>query len=521
MADTAKKKIVLPGSERIPLSGFQAAAPSDPNEKIEITVTLKPKAPVAVNRKPLSAKEFAARKEPDRNAVQRECAASEECVNRVTQFAKSSNLTVLSADAVKRAVVLSGTVKDFNAAFSTDLRRYEKQTEWYRGRTGPLEIPEELKNDVESVLGLDDRPQAKTHFRRRKTAESSIRAQASPSSFTPVQLGQLYQFPAAQNGAGQCIALIELGGGFNTSDLQTYFRQLGIAEPSVTAVAVDGVGNAPTGSADGPDGEVVLDIEVAGALAPSAKIVVYFAPNTDRGFLDAINAAIHDDTNKPNIISISWGGPESSWTQQAMQSFDSAFQVAAAMNVTVCAASGDNGSSDGVADGANHVDFPSSSPHVTGCGGTTLQASGTKISSESVWNNGASGGSTGGGFSTFFAAPDFQTGVVTQKFRGVPDVAGDADPQSGYQIFVDGAQQVFGGTSAVAPLWAGLVARLNQAIGKPLGFLNPVLYGESPNTLNDIVAGNNGAFSASKGWDACTGLGSPDGTKLLAALKPS
>ena len=174
MADTAKKKIVLPGSERIPLSGFQAAAPSDPNEKIEITVTLKPKAPVAVNRKPLSAKEFAARKEPDRNAVQRECAASEECVNRVTQFAKNSNLTVLSADAVKRAVVLSGTVKDFNAAFSTDLRRYEKQTEWYRGRTGPLEIPEELKNDVESVLGLDDRPQAKHAFSEEEDGRSPV-----------------------------------------------------------------------------------------------------------------------------------------------------------------------------------------------------------------------------------------------------------------------------------------------------------------------------------------------------------
>lgn len=519
MATNFKKRMILPGSERRPMAGFRATNSFDPNEKIEITVTLKPKATISLERKPVAAKEFRKRDLRDRASVQRECSASKECVDRVVRFAKENKLEVLATEAVKRSVVLSGTVKDFSSAFSTSLQRYENGNSWYRGRTGPLEIPEELKDDIESVLGLDDRPQAKTHFRRRKQAPSSIRAQATAASFTPVQLAQLYQFPAGQDGAGQCIALIELGGGFSNSDLKTYFQQLAIPLPVVKAVAVDGAGNAPTGSPDGPDGEVVLDIEVAGAVAPGATIVVYFAPNTDRGFLDAINGAIHDDTNKPNIISISWGGPESSWTQQAMQSFDSAFQVAAAMNITVCVASGDNGSSDGVTDGGNHVDFPASSPHVLGCGGTTVEVSAAKISSESVWNDGANGGATGGGFSTFFATPDFQAGVVTQKFRGVPDVAGDADPSSGYQIFVDGGSEVFGGTSAVAPLWAGLIARLNQATGTPLGYVNPLLYAERAGTLNDIVSGDNGAFAAGKGWDACTGLGSPDGDKLLSALK--
>jgi len=514
----SKDRFTIPGSERQTVPGFSAVAPADPFEIVEITLTLKLRAPAPLDRRSRSAREIAVRPAPDRAAVQRQCSATSDCIERVRQFAAESNLQVLKAEAEKRSVVLSGTVRDMNAAFSTELRRFENAESWYRGRTGGLQIPGALRDDVESVLGLDNRPQAKTHFRRRGSS-GARRANAAQSSFTPPQLAQLYRFPPGQNGAGQCIALIELGGGFKTSDLQSYFQSLGLTLPRVTDVTVDGTGNEPTGSVDGPDGEVVLDIEVAAAIAPAAKIVVYFAPNTDRGFLDAINAAAHDNSNKPNVISISWGGPESSWTQQAMQSFDSAFQVAGAMGISVCVASGDNGSSDGVGDGQDHVDFPASSPHVLACGGTRLQVSAARVTSESVWNDGSGGGATGGGFSSVFAVPDWQASVVPRNFRGVPDVAGDADPQSGYQIFVDGQQEVFGGTSAVAPLWAGLIARLNQALGKPLGFLNPLLYAESPGTLNDIVTGNNGSFSAAAGWDPCTGLGSPNGEKLLSALQ--
>jgi kumamolisin len=193
--------------------------------------------------------------------------------------------------------------------------------------------------------------------------------------------------------------------------------------------------NHPTGDPNGPDGEVMLDIEVVGAIAPQANIAVYFAPNTDAGFLDAITTAIHDTTNKPSVISISWGGPESSWTQQSLAAFDSAFQAAAAVGITVCVASGDNGSSDGVNDGADHVDFPGSSPHVLACGGTSLQASGNAISSESAWNG------SGGGISSVFAAPTWQAGLQVTftsggtaplTRRGVPDVSGNADPETGY-----------------------------------------------------------------------------------------
>jgi kumamolisin len=271
---------------------------------------------------------------------------------------------------------------------------------------------------------------------------------------------------------------------------------------------------------------VLLDIEVAGSIAPGAKIVVYFAPNTDQGFLDAITTAIHDTTNNPTVISISWGGPESSWTSQALTNFDQAFQAAGAMGVTVCVAAGDNGSTDGVSDGSNHVDFPASSSFALACGGTTLQTSNEQIVSEVVWNDLPNGGATGGGVSNVFPLPTWQNGFnvpapsVKGGGRGVPDVSGDADPNSGYNILVDGQNEVVGGTSAVAPLWAGLVARINQKMGKSIGFLNPLIYAQAVETsgFHDITQGNNGAFSAAVGWDPCTGLGSPDGVPLEAAL---
>jgi kumamolisin len=289
---------------------------------------------------------------------------------------------------------------------------------------------------------------------------------------------------------------------------------------------VDHGKNSPTGSADGPDGEVMLDIEVVGAIAPEARIVCYFAPNTDAGFLDAVTTAIHDATNKPSVISISWGGAESTWTAQAKTAMDDAFQAAASMGITVCVAAGDTGSSDGVNDGADHVDFPASSPYALACGGTTLEASATAISAETVWNDGSTGGATGGGISSFFPAPAYQTGLSAERtagaatplsMRGVPDVAGDADPETGYQVRIDGTDTVIGGTSAVAPLWAGLIARINQINGTPAGYLQPKLY-QNPQALRDVTVGNNGDFAATEGWDACTGLGSPNGASLSGLL---
>jgi kumamolisin len=351
--------------------------------------------------------------------------------------------------------------------------------------------------------------------------------QAQDGSFTPPQLAKLYDFPNGLDGTGQCVAVVELGGGYRPADLKAYFQELGMTAPKVKVISVDGGRNQPT-NANSADGEVMLDIEVVAALAPKATIAVYFAPNTDQGFLDAISKALHDNTNKPSVISISWGGPEASWTAQSLQQYNRIFQTAAALGVTICCAAGDNGSADGEKDGMQYVDFPASSPYVLGCGGTKVVSFDNTIKSETVWNENLNS-ATGGGVSAVFPLPAYQNNAQVPPSanpghapgRGVPDVAGDADPASGYQVRVDGQNLVFGGTSAVAPLYSGLVALINQKLGTPVGFLNPIFYGPQAvgaGLFNDITVGNNGAYSAGNGWDACTGWGSPDGSKLLTFL---
>jgi kumamolisin len=272
----------------------------------------------------------------------------------------------------------------------------------------------------------------------------------------------------------------------------------------------------------------MLDIEVAAAVAPGARIIVYFASNTDQGFIDAIATAIHDSTYNPSVISISWGSAEVNWTDQAMSALDAACQSAAALGVSITVASGDNGSSDGETDGQNHVDFPASSSHVLACGGTNLQGSGSSITAETVWNAQPRGGATGGGVSNVFALPTWQAGAGVPKptnaagGRGVPDVAGDADPATGYMIRVDGSNMVIGGTSAVAPLYAGLLALANQQNGRSAGFINPILYTAKAKTaFRDITQGTNGNFAAGTGWDPCTGLGSPIAPQFMKAVKPA
>jgi kumamolisin len=514
----------------MPIAGAKLIGPANADERLEVSVIIRQSAAAALQDRierlnkgdyslaPLTRETFAAAH-----------GAAKADISAVQSFAGQHHLAVVSSSAPRRTVVLSGTVADFQAAFGVTLQNYEHAEGSYRGREGVITLPPELKDIVQAVMGLDNRPQARAHFRRAARAHSNEAAPAAtPVSYTPTTIASIYGFPPG-TGAGQTIGIIELGGGTRTADLKTYFESLGLAAPKLVSVSVDHGRNHATGGADGPDGEVMLDIEVAGAVAPGATLVAYFAPNTDAGFLDAVTTAIHDTTHKPSVISISWGGPESSWTAQAFTAFDQAFQEAAALGVTVCVASGDNGSTDGVTDGANHVDFPASSPHVLACGGTSLQSSGNNaVTSETAWNDGAQGGAGGGGISTAFpTVPAWQMGLsaaltaggtIQLTGRGVPDVAGNADPETGYEVRVDGTATVIGGTSAVAPLWAGLIARLNASHGTPLGFVNPLFYG-APAAFNDIVSGNNGAYAAAKGWDACTGLGSPIGaamTKLFA-----
>jgi kumamolisin len=527
---TPKKTLPLAGSERAPMEGAREIGPANPNEIVDVTIRLrsrtgkKPIVSADAYTKPIEKRTILSRKE-----FEQRHGADPESIARVETFARQHKLTVKEKSPARRTVILSGTVTAVSEAFGVDLKEYDHPTGKYRGRTGAIHLPAELQDVVEGVFGLDNRPQAKPHFRRRRGL-AGARADSVNLSYTPPQVGALYDFPAGVDGAGECIALIELGGGYKTTDLSSYWSQLKLTEtPTVSAVSVGNGSNNPTGDANGPDGEVMLDIEVAGSIAPGAKIVVYFADNTDAGFLNAITTAVHDSTNNPSVVSISWGGPESSWTQQAMTSMDEAFQSAAAMGVSVCVAAGDDGSTDGVTDGLNHVDFPASSPNVLACGGTQLVSSGNSITSETVWNELANNeGATGGGISDVFPLPSWQNGAGVSPSanpnknvgRGVPDVTGDADPTTGYVTRVDGSPDVIGGTSAVAPLWAGLIALINQSIGKPVGFINPLLYQDAGTArdLNDITSGNNGAYAAGPGWDACSGLGSPIGTQVAAAL---
>ena len=528
-----KKQVPLAGSERTPLEGAREVGPASPNEIVDVTIRLRSRS----GKKPfVDASEFSKpienRKILSRQEFEKQHGADPASIALVESFARENGLTVKDASVARRTVILSGTVTAMNNAFGVELKQYEHPGGRYRGRTGSIHLPTNLHDVVEGVFGLDNRPQAKPHFRRRRE-RTGARAEEQGVSYTPIQVATLYDFPTNVDGSGECIGLIELGGGFNQTDLSNYWNQLNLSTtPTVIAVSVGNGSNSPTGDPNGPDGEVMLDIEVAGAIAPGAKIAAYFAENTDAGFLNAITTAVHDSTNNPSILSISWGGPESSWTQQAMTSMDEAFQAAAAMGVSICVAAGDDGSTDGVNDGLNHVDFPASSPNVLACGGTRLIGSATTITSETVWNELADqGGATGGGISDVFPLPSYQSGAAVPPSanpnhnvgRGVPDVAGDADPATGYVTLVDGQSGVIGGTSAVAPLWAGLIALINQSMGKPVGFLNPPLYQQVNEAadFNDVTSGNNGAYSAVPGWDACTGLGSPKGLQIAESLGAS
>jgi len=546
-----REHIPLKGSERVVASGAKAIGSANPDESLQVTVLLRSRAQAedaktkttkATESEKAAVESLLKKRAAERQHLTREQflaqrGALEEDIQKVEEFAHEYGLSISDTHQAKGSVTLSGTVADFRKAFDVELMNYESPSGSYRGRSGPIHIPSELDGIVTAVLGLDNRPQAKPHFRIHHspmTARARALQQQPAGTFTPVQVAQLYDFPASADGSGQCIAIIELGGGFRARDVKSYFKStLKMTPPKVVAISVDNGHNKPTGDPSGPDGEVMLDIEVAGAVAPKSTLAVYFAPNTDQGFYDAIAAAVHDTRYNPSVISISWGGPESSWTQQSLTQFNTLLEDAATLGLTVCVASGDNGATDGLTDGLQHVDFPASSPFALACGGTKLSAANGNYGNEVVWNEIANQeGSTGGGVSDFFPKPSYQADAPNLKVpasknpgnfvgRGVPDVSGDADPVSGYDVYVDGQASVIGGTSAVAPLWAGLTACINQVLGKRAGAMSSLVYLQvAPvnGTFHDITNGNNGSFAAGPGWDACTGWGTPIGSAITAAL---
>jgi kumamolisin len=520
---TGAGPVRLAGSNRQPLADARLSGPADPAERIELTLVTRRAASL-----PRTAAGVPVRL--SRNELRGAYGSTQPDQARVAQVLTGLNpaIEITSSDPGSRRMSVAGPAGILAAAFGTELSMAVSPgpagTEVrHRYRSGPLEIPAELDGIVLAVLGLDTRPQATPQIRFAAAAAAQV-------SYTPPQVADIYQFPAGTDGTGHTIAIIELGGGFSAADLDSYFARLGIPVPSITAAGVDGAANVPDQAPQGADGEVLLDIEVAGSVAPGAAQVVYFAPNTDQGFVDAVTNAVQAQPT-PVAVSISWGGPESSWTAQSMTALDEAIADGVALGVTITAAAGDNGSGDGATDGRPHADFPASSPHALACGGTSLQAdvATNTLTSEAVWNDGSQGGATGGGVSATFGPPAWQASAgvpaspAGQPGRGLPDVAGNADPATGYQVLVDGQQEVIGGTSAVAPLWAALIARLAQSLDRSLGLVQPALYagiepGQPVAGLRDITVGGNGAYTAGPGWDACSGLGVPNGTALLAML---
>jgi kumamolisin len=436
-------------------------------------------------------------------------------VEAVLLLARRHGLAVERQSAGGRQLVIAGPAAMMAHAFGVELAMYGTRSGRFRGRIGPLRAPASLHSRILAVLGLDDRLAARS---RARTVET-----AGPG-FTPPEIAELYEFPRGLDGSGQTIAIVALGGGYLASDMKEYFAQIGLNQPEMVDVPVNGVRNQP-GLDELADRETTLDIQVAGSLAPGARITVYFAENSEQGLHDGVSAAVHDAVNAPSVVSLSWGLPEETWTGQFRDALGSVLDDAAALGVTVVAAAGDDGAADGVPRGL-HVDLPACLPGVLGCGGTRIEITGGTLE-ETVWNDAeTTGGVTGGGVSRFIPRPAWQdaAGVPLRsdpvfRGRGVPDVAANADPHTGYRLRINGVDQVVGGTSAGAPLWAALIARINQKLGRSVGFVNPLLYNAGGGPFRDVVRGDNEGYLAGGAWDACTGLGSPRG-ETLARLLP-
>lgn len=545
------------GSDYVPIAGARVVAPADPQEQITVTIVARPRRPVpALHNDPA----LADRLPRERRHLSREDfdihhGADLDDLARVDKFARSHGFEIVETSAIQHSVTVRGTSAEFSKAFNVEMVEYDHERGRHRGIKGPIYVPPELASTVDAVLGLHDRPCAWRHM---PAAPGIKKAPGAP--FTPNDVAELYRFPRHANGAGQCIGVIELGGGYFKSDLENFFGPLKIAVPKITDVSVGGAKNAPADHASlailmaalngdrsaakretseahravdlaQSTAETTMDIELVGAFAPGAHIVVYFAPNNEQGIYRALTTALADKHNRPSVLSLSWGEPEPSVSPKYAALIDGVLKNLANVGVTVCVSSGDYGAENRSPDGKPSVNFPASSPYALGCGGTTLKASGSKIEAEVVWNSVFDGmrGATGGGVSRLFERPSWQQDFEVPRSsaktggRGVPDVAGVADPHTGCRIVVGGVESVSAGTSAVAPLWAALVARLNHAVGAPSGYLNSLLYklAKRPHeggTFRPITHGENGTYHAGPGWNACTGLGSPVGDRLLEAL---
>jgi kumamolisin len=471
-------------------------------------------------------------------------------LENIAAFARSHGLEVVESDQARRDVVVRGSAAAVNKAFGVELNDYESPRGKYRSHIGTANLPGALAHTVEAVVGLDNRPVPAQHYSTARRRNPKDPPNTKP--VTPQQVAQLYNFPDG-DGSGQTIGIYEMatqGGpaGYSLQDLTDTMQAFGggLKVPSLTDVSIDGVTNSGVS-----DGETGLDITVAGAVAQGAQIAVYFTGGTTQSIIHALQQMIHPGAGDPEpaILSISYGfGADDetadSFSQQEYTQIDKLFQDAANLGITVLVSSGDSGAFIPTPTSPNptpttqaQTSYPATEPWVIACGGTTVGNINGTTFDEYVWNDRGAGGpgATGGGISAKFPVPNYQNNaglpsrIGSGKVgRGVPDIAGNASENSGYIQFINGESQPVGGTSAVAPLYAGLIALINANLGVSVGFINPTLYAESGGLLRDISGppgpANNSfegveGYSASAGWNACTGLGSVNGAALENALQ--
>lgn len=524
----------LPGGTPCSLPGAVEILGRQKDEPLDVTIRLRASADHAhsrgltsLSREELGSSPLRHRRYLTRSEFRRFHSASPADIESICAFAKQFGLFITGACGRRRTVELRGAICDIERAFGTSLRPYALPSGGCQGRRGKLSLPAEVFPIVEGVFGLEN-------FRPSKPFHSLSGNPLAASGASAIErIADQYHFPRDLSGKDECIGILAFGGGIAPSDLHRYFREL---HGNVPDLRFEGVTSANQPNLNSQhDRELALDIEIAGGLAPGARIVIYFATNDEKGWVDALSRAIHDDENKPSVLSISWGAFEDWWGRDTIKVMTQLFEEAASLGITICAASGDDGCA---MDGNGHcrVTFPASSPLVLACGGSSLLADDEEI----VWNV-RNRSASGGGISDVVNRPDWQSSPSAlasspspsrrnPNFDGrqLPDVAGAANTT--FSVYVGGCyHNGAGGTSAVAPLWSALVARLNEGLrrrGLPrVGYFNPLLYKDRflQNTFRDITTGHNDPFgrkgyNARSGWDPCTGWGSPNGEGLLREL---
>ncbi len=478
-------------------------------------------------------------------------------VAKFRDYAKEHNLSVDVSHAQDGYVKVNGKAIDMQKAFNTKLVqvKHVDTGNLFTAQVEDVKLPHDIANIVDNVTGMDQHPIAKSQIRMLNPIGSDPQAALAdaqdhgltaeitdsgkpgaggqprrPSGYNGADVAKAANTPDGNMGAGRKAVVLELGGAVNKKADFKFFTENGLKEaPSITSKAIDGAQIASDGP-NGADGEVALDYQNIGMAAPNATQEVVFAPNNDQGMPDVLLYAANEAKVKPDVVSISWGSPESNWTSSAVQAMDAAAKQAVLKGINIFAASGDNGSGDGVGDGQAHADYPASSRYITGTGGLRQVIKGGKTVSESVWNDGSQGGAGGGAPSSLFQTPDYQAGVANNivdvngnptNTRGVPDVSGNADPQTGFKVKVDGQDAIIGGTSAEAPMYSARWMRILNAYKEQTGHeltgdykdLLYKAYADNPNVVRDITQGNNdengdiGGFNAGPGYDLASGLG--------------